>query len=150
MRRLWLSHRMRSSSPESRRYPERRVPCMCPRCGAFELYVRHAANLVRSPSPFHPMVSALLCEADVRPIHGAAEPDTTQMAHPHGGVSLAFVLQGTREGHMADRRNPNAEDSIDNDDATRMSDEEIVGRSDDDDEELEGVEDEGEGIEEGE
>jgi hypothetical protein len=50
---------------------------------------------------------------------------------------------------MADERNPN--DSVENDDDTRVSDDEIVGMVDDD-EEFEDVEDEDEdeGIEEGE
>jgi hypothetical protein len=50
---------------------------------------------------------------------------------------------------MADERNPKS-DRIETDDATRMSDEEIVGSAADDDEEFEDIEDEDEGVEEGE
>ena len=95
------------------------------------------------------MVSALLCEAGVRLIHCAVEPHQHNGSPARGGVSLACVLQRTREGQLADRRNPN-DDSIEDDDAISMNDDEIVGRSDDGDEEFEDVEDEDEGIEEGE
>ena len=52
---------------------------------------------------------------------------------------------------MADERNP--DNDIENDDSTRMNDDEIVGRAADDedeDEEFEDIEDEDEGIDEGE
>ena len=51
------------------------------------------------------------------------------------------------EGHMADERKPN---SIEDDDAIGINEEDVVDRTEDDDEEFEDVEDEDEDIEEGE